>query len=108
MGAVRLREDARLPLGNFPATARPETRSEFRNSQRASGLARGARRVSLDFASRDRYGRRHRTCFSGTAAHAGGLLSIDLRSPKHFSSERRRGAAPLGPGMLSAVVFRKP
>src|SRR6267378_3466994 len=106
MGAVRLCEDAGLPLGYFLAAARRETRSKFRDSQRTIGLARGARRVSLDFAASDRDAGRHRASFGGTTTDAGGLLSVDVRSAKYFPGERRRGASPLGHGVLAASLLR--
>src|SRR5207237_8233332 len=88
LGVVRLRENAGLPLGNFPAAARREARSEFRNSQRPGGLARGARRVPLDFASGNSDAGRHRASFGGTTADAGCLLFVDVRSTKNLAFER--------------------
>src|SRR6478736_6575531 len=106
MGAVRLREDAGIPLGNFSAAARRKARSEFRDSQRPACLARSAGRIPVDTAARDRDTGRYRAGFGGTAAHVGVIVSFDVRPAKYFSSERGRRAAPLGDGVLAASLFR--
>jgi len=53
----------RKSLGNFSATSRRDAASQFWPAQGAGGLARGSRRISLDFAARHCDARGHRARF---------------------------------------------
>src|SRR5256886_14984644 len=94
-----------IPLGDFPAAARREARSEFRDSQRTAGLAGSARRIPLDLTPCDRYAGRYGTGFRGTTTDAGGKLSLDVRPAEHFPGKRRRRAPPVGHGVLAASLL---
>src|SRR5437879_3141951 len=62
LGAVRLSQDARLPLGHFPRRAGAQPHDRLRRSQGRARVAGGARRVSRKAAPDARLAGRYRVC----------------------------------------------
>src|SRR5579863_1466314 len=106
MGAIRLREDARISLGNFSAAARRKAPGEFRDAQGAAGVARRSGRISVDSSTDRGHARGHGTGFGGAAENVGPFVPFALRPAEYFSGERGRGPSPVGDGLLAAPLLR--
>ena len=70
LGALRLREDARLPLGHLPGPADAGPQDRLRRPQGRAGLAGSARRVPRQPAPHHRHAGRHRAGVGRAAAPA--------------------------------------
>ncbi len=103
---LRLREDARLPLGHLPGRpgARPQDR--LRRQHRAAGVAGGAGRASQRPAPADRHPGRHRAGQRRAAAPARPHRAQPLRPAQPVPGERRGGPPPLGDGLPAAQPVR--
>ena len=106
LGELRLREDARLPLGHLPR--RPGRRPQDR-LRRPLGQARvegGPGRAPQRAPPHHRHAGRHRAGERRAAAPARPLVPERLRPPEPLPGERRGGPPPLGDGLPAPHVLR--
>ena len=107
LGQVRLREDARIPLGH-PAGAAPRgPAGQLRRAQGREGLAGGARRVSRHAAPPDRHPGRHRARQRRAAALSRQDRALALRHAQPVPGQRRGRPPPVGDGLPAAEIFRQ-
>ena len=102
LGALRLREDARLPLGHLPRRpgGRPHDRLRRRHGQ--AGVAGGAGRAPQHAAPPHRDPGRHRAGHRRAAAPARPDRALALRPAQPLPGQRRGGPPPLGDGLPAA------
>jgi hypothetical protein len=107
LGALRLREDARLPLGHLP---RRRPAPIARSTSATTSASRPGRRCpasSAIAAPPDRHAGRHRARVGRAAAHARPLLPVALRPALAVPGQRRRRPPPVGDGLPAADALRR-
>ena len=106
LGAFRLREDARLPLGHLPRARRSRPQGELRRAQGRARVAGSAGRVPLEPAPPDRHAGRHRARVGRAAAPSRPHLPVALRPAQPLPGQRRGRPPPVGDGVPAARVLR--
>ncbi len=107
LGQVRLREDARLPLGHPARAAGGGPHGAVRPALRRARLAGGARRVSRHAAPAHRHPGRHRAGLRRAAAASRQDRALPLRHAQPVPGQRRGGPASVGDGLSAAQIFRR-
>ena len=106
LGALRLRQDAGLPLGHLSGAAGEGPHRGLRRSLRPAGVAGRAGRVPQHAAPHHRHAGRHRARQRRAAAHAGPLRPEPVRHPQSVPGERGGRPPPVGHGLPAALLFR--
>ena len=106
LGAVRLRQDARLPLGHIPQPGRGRPQGELRRAQGRTRMAGGAGRVPRQPAAADRDAGRHRARVGRAAAAPRPHCAVALRPAQPVPGQRRGRPPPLGDGLPAARLLR--
>ena len=106
LGALRLREDARLPLGHLPRRPGAGPHDRLRRSHGRARLAAGAGRAPQRAPPPHRHAGRHRAGERRAAAPARPDVPERLRPPQPLPGERRGGAPPLGDGLPAPQLLR--
>ena len=106
LGPVRLRQDARLPLGHLPRRARAGPPGQLRRPQGPARVAGGAGRVPRHAPPSHRHPGRHRARVGRAAAPPRPHLPVALRPPQPLPGQRRGGPAPLGHGLPARRALR--
>jgi hypothetical protein len=107
LGQVRLREDARLPLGHPAGAEGRRPHHPLRPPQGRAGLAGGAGRIPVAAAPADRDPGRHRTGLGGAAALAGPDRAVLVRHAQPVPGERGRRSPPVGHGLPAGQALRQ-
>ena len=106
LGQIRLREDARIPLGH-PARAEGRgPQDSVRPPLWRAGLAGRAGRISRHAAPSRRHPGRHRARLGGAAAPSRQDRAVTLRPAQRVSGQCRGRPSPLGDGLYPAEIFR--
>ena len=106
LGEVRLREDARIPLGHSARAARGRPENSVRPPFWRAGLAGYSGRISRHAAPSRRHPGRHRTGLRRAATLPRQDRTIALRHAQRVSGQRRGRTSPMGDGLHPAKIFR--
>ena len=106
LGALRLRQDARLPLGHLPGRARARPAHQLRHPQGRARVAGATRRVSRGVAPPHRHSGRYRARIGGAAVPARAHRALALRPAQSLPGQCRGRPAPLGDGLSAARLLR--
>ena len=106
LGALRLREDAGLPLGHLPRPRRGRAQGQLRRPQGRYGLAGRAGGIPLDPAPDHRHPGRHRARLGRAAAPPRPHLPVALRPEEPVPGQRRGRPPPLGHGVSASRLLR--
>ena len=106
LGQVRLRQDARVPLGHFAGTAGGEPRRSLWRAIWRARLAGSARRTPRHAAPPDRDPGRHRARLRRAAAPSRQDRALALRHAQSVPGQCRGRPPSLGDGLSAAEVFR--
>ena len=106
LGALRLRQDAGLPLGHFSRAGRARSQNQFRRAHGPAGVAGSPGRIPLDPAPDHRHPGRHRTGIGRAAAPPRPHLPLALRPAQPVPGQRRGGPPPVGHGLPAARALR--
>ena len=103
---LRLREDARLPLGHLPRRPDAGPHDRLRRPHGPAGVAAGAGRAPQHAAPPHRDAGRHRAGERRAAAPARPDRPQPLRPAQPLPGERRGGPPPLGDGLPAPQLLR--
>ncbi len=106
LGQIRLRENARLPLGHSAGAEGGGPQNPVRPPLWRAGLAGRAGRISRHAAPPRRHPGRHRAGFGRAAAPSRQDRAVALRPAQRVSGQCRGRPAPLGDGLSPAEIFR--
>ena len=106
LGALRLREDAGLPVGHLPRPARPGPGDRLRRPQGGAGLAGGSRRAPRGAPAHHHRAGGHRARLRRAAAVPRRDLPLALRLARAPPGQRGGRPALVGDGLPSARLFR--
>ena len=106
LGALRLRQAARVSLGHLPRRADAGSPHRLRRLQGPAGVAGSAGRVPQPAAPPDRHPGRHRARQRRAAALARRALPEPLRPAQPVPGQRRGRPPPVGDGLPAALVLR--
>ncbi len=106
LGEIRLRENARIPLGHPAGAAGGEPQNSVRPPLWRAGLAGYSGRISRHAAASRRHPGRHRAGLGRAAAPSRQDRAVALRHAQRLSGQCRGRPSPLGDGLYPAEIFR--
>ncbi len=107
LGALRLREDARLPLGHLPRRAGRRPQDPLRRSLGRVGVERCPGGAPQSTAASDRDAGRHRAGVGRAAAHARPHRTLAPRHAQPVPGERGGRPPPVGDGLPAPHALRR-